>query len=298
MAHPGFMHRLSVSARPSAHPSLDNTTHSSDTPINDSHSPEFQMGSMVSESSVNREREFAEPIPEYLRPGYRSLMAGDGFTAIALWEKLYDRYPSAEICGHLARAHYYLIYFLNHEHDPARHAEHVAEMRLWAERALTLNPNSSTGHAMLAGAIGRQAQISGSQKQIIANAWQVQYHAERAVLTDNNWIGHYVLGVWNRELASVGRGIRTLIQLLQWRLPHGSYEESITHLREILKQYPDNNTIYAELGYTYEAMGDLEQARHMLEQSLAMPLFRHPIAPHLTRRAANRLAKVVKKLGR
>jgi tetratricopeptide (TPR) repeat protein len=243
-------------------------------------------------------QEFAEAVPEYLRPGYRALMAGDGCAAIEVWEKLYERYPSAEICGHLSRAHYYQIYFLGHDRDPERHAEHVAQMRLWAERALALNPNSSTGHAMLAAAIGRQAQISGSQKQIIMNAWQVDNHAKRSVLIDNNWIGHYVLGIWHRELASVGRSIRTLIQLLQWRLPQGSFQESIRHFNEVLRQYPDNNFIYAELGYTYEAMGELEKAEQMLRKAVTMPLFKHPIASFHTQHAGHRLTKLLRKLGR
>jgi tetratricopeptide (TPR) repeat protein len=254
------------------------------------------MESTLSESSASRE--FAEPIPEYLRPGYRALMSGDGYTAIHLWEALYARYPSAEICGHLSRAHYYQIYFLGDQHDQVRHIEHVCQMRLWAERALSLNPNSSSGHAMLAGAIGRLAMLSGSQKRIIVTAWQIRQHAERAVLIDNSWIGHYVLGNWHRELASVNRGVRTLIQLFQWKLPQGTYEESIAHFNQILRQYPDNNTIYADLGYTYEAMGDLQSAREMLERSLAMPLFRHPIAPYLTQEAAERLSKLLKKMGR
>src|SRR5688572_4712630 len=87
--------------------------------------------------------EFAEPIPEYLREGYRALMQCNGQRAIELWEALYARFPSAEVCGHLARAHYYQTYFLGHGIGHPRHADHIRSMRQWAERALELNPNSS-----------------------------------------------------------------------------------------------------------------------------------------------------------
>ena len=232
--------------------------------------------------------EFAEPIPEYLRLGYRALMAGDATTAIGLWISLYERYPSAEVCGHIARAHYYQTFFLAHGLDHPQHAEHILKMRLWAERALSLNPNSSIGHAMLAAAIGRLAQLSGSQRQIISSSWQVRQHAQQAILIDNTWVGHFVLGTWHREIASVHPGIRALAGLLRAHIPDGSYAEAIRHFEEVLRQYPENNTIYAEMAYTYDKMGDVKKAREMFEKALSMPLFRHPIASHLTGIAAKR----------
>jgi tetratricopeptide (TPR) repeat protein len=252
-------------------------------------------GSDVTRTPANRpsdrEPEFAEPIPEYLRPGYRALMVSNGFAAIELWEALYAKYPSAEVCSHLSRAHYYQIYFLGHDHDPKLQVEHVAQMRLWAERALGLNPNSSTGHAMLAGAIGLQAQLTGSQKQIISSSWMVRHHAERAVLIDNNSIGHLVLGRWHRELASVNAGLRMVVQLIRGKLPEGSYERSLHHFGEILKIYPDNNTIYAEMAYTYERMGEWKRAQEMFQRCISMPLFKHPLATYQTRRATEWFTK-------
>ncbi len=258
---------------------------------NDHHIAGHDLSRTPANGSSEREREFAEAIPEYLQPGYRALMGGDGGTAIELWEALYSKYPSAEVCSHLSRAHYYQIYFLGHDHDPSLQVEHVRNMRMWAERALSLNPNSSTGHAMLAGALGMQAQLTGSQKQIISSAWLVRNHAERAVLIDNNSIGHLVLGRWHREIASVNVGLRMVVQLVSGKLPEGSYERSLYHLREILKIFPDNNTVYAEMAYTYERMGEWKKAQEMFQQSISMPLFKHPLASYLTRRAVEWFTK-------
>jgi len=250
-----------------------------------------QRGDSVPDRRSAEVQEFAEPVPEYLRPGYRALMAGDPVTAITLWEALYGRYPSAEVCGHLARVHYYQIFILGHGVDHPRHVEHINHMREWAERALELNPNSSIGHAMFAVAVARLAQLSGSQRQLISSAWQVRSHAEQAVLIDNNWAGHSVLGEWHREYAAIHPGLRALAGLFRVRIPEGKYAEAIRHFEEILRQYPENNTIYAELAYTYEKMGDMKKAREMYEICLSMPLFRHPIAPYLTRIAAERYQK-------
>lgn len=224
--------------------------------------------------------EFAESIPEYLRAGYDALMRRDGYRAIKLWQDLYERFPSAEVCGHLARAHYYQIYFLGHDGDHPRHAEHIERMRLWAERALSLNSHSSIGHAMLAGAIGRQAQLTGSKKEVIQSAWQVRYHAEQAVEIDANWIGHYILAMWHRELSSLKPGVRTVVQLMNARkLPRGSFEESIRHFELVLEQYPENNVILAEMACTFFQMGDLVRAREYYYRCVEAPMFRHPIAP-------------------
>jgi Tetratricopeptide repeat len=254
-----------------------------------------QAAESPSDSGPGPVREFAEPIPEYLRSGYQALMGGDGATAIRLWENLYGRYPSAEVCGHLARAHYYQTFFLGHGLEHPQHAEHIMQMRLWAERALSLNPNSSIGHAMLAAAIGRLAQLTGSQRQIVSSSWQVRQHAEQAILIDNTWIGHFVLGTWHREIASVHPGLRALAGLLRAKIPDGSYADAIRHFEEVLRQYPENNTIYAEIAYTYEKLGDVKKASQMFERCLSMPLFRHPIAQHLTAIAAERYQRLVKR---
>lgn len=223
---------------------------------------------------------FAERVPEYLREGYDALMRRDGNRAIELWRSLYERFPSAEVCGHLARAHYYQIYFLGHDGDHPMHAEHVREMRRWAERALLLNANSSIGHAMLAGAIGRQAQLSGSRREVIRSAWQVRYHAERAIDIDSNWIGHYILAMLHHALASVKPGMRTVVQLFNGRkLPRGTFEEALVHFHKVLEHFPDNNVIYAEIACTYYEMGDLAKAREYYHLCLQAPMFSHPIAP-------------------
>ena len=170
-------------------------------------------------------------------------------------------------------------------------------MRTWAERALSLNPNSSIGHAMLALAIGQQALLSGSQRNMILSAWEVRSHAEQAVLIDNNWVGHYLLGTWHREIASVNSGFRALAQIFLSKLPRAAYAKSIEHFHEVLKQYPANNFIYAELAYTYEQMGELQQACVNYRRCITMPLFRHPIARHLTDQAVHRLGKRCKQQG-
>ncbi|MDB5036040.1 MAG: hypothetical protein JWQ98_3281 [Chlorobi bacterium] len=253
---------------------------------NAQHSSQHQGAGPASDAGVVRE--FAEIVPEYLSSGYRALMIGDGATAIELWENLYKRYPSAEVCGHLARAHYYQTFFLGHGVGHPLHVVHIKRMREWAEQALELNPNSAIGHAMLAAAIARLSLISGSQRQILGSAMAVRQHAQQAILIDNTWVGHYVLGGWHREMASIHPGIRALAGLLRIRLPEGKFSDSIKHYEEVLRQYPENNTIYADMAYTYEAMGDLKRAREMYERCLSMPLFRHPTASYLTRVAAER----------
>ncbi len=237
--------------------------------------------------------EFAETVPEYLREGYRALMQGDASTAITLWRDLFDRYPSAEVCSHIARAYYYQTFFLGQGPGHPRHCEHVAQMRHWAERGLNLNPNSPIGHAMLAAALGRQAQYCKSQRESIRLFWSVREHATRSIAIGDCWVGHMVMGIWHREMASVSFGLRALANLFRLGLPAGSLKESLRHFDEVLRQYPDNNTIYAEKAQTYERVDDLDRARQMYEKCLTMPLFRHPLAPYLTDDARVRYRKLL-----
>jgi len=245
--------------------------------------------------AVAEEREFAETVPEYLRPGYRLLMLGDADTAITMWQGTYHRYPSAEICGHISRAHCYRMFFEGHYNNPADRTPHIREMRSWAERALTLNPNSSIGHAMLSFAIGQEALISHSQRKILAEATEIRHHAEQAVLIDNNWVGHFVLGIWHRELAGINPALRAIARVFVQKLPRASYAKSIEHFQQVLKQYPQNNFIYAEMAYTYERMGEMNRACEMYKRCITMPLFKHPIAEHMTRIAVERMGKKCRK---
>ncbi len=258
------------------------------------HSPSTARAAatLAVDATAGAVREFAEPVPEYLREGYQALMAGDGATALALWTKLFERYPSAEVCGHIARVHYYQTFFLGHGPDHPEHIVHITEMKSWAERALSLNPNSSIGHAMIAAATGRLAQFTGSRRLIVKSTWEVYQHAERAVQIDNTWMGHFVLGSWHREVASVARWMRALATLLRAKIPEGSYAKALEHFNKVLEQYPENNTIYAEIAYTHEKMGDMKRAKELYEICLKMPVFRHPIAPHLTTIAGERYHKL------
>jgi Flp pilus assembly protein TadD len=104
-----------------------------------------------------------------------------------------------------------------------------------------------------------------------------------------------VLGSWHREIASVHPGLRALAGLLRAKIPEGTYADAIRHFEEVLRQYPENNTIYAEIAYTYEKLGDVKKAREMYDRCLAMPIFRHPIAPHLTAIAAERYQRLIKR---
>lgn len=237
--------------------------------------------------------EFAENIPEYLHEGYHALMHGDASTAITLWQTLFDRYPSAEVCSHIARAYYYQTFFLGHGPGHPRHCEHIAQMRLWSERGLNLNPNSPIGHAMLAAALGRQAQFCKSQRESIRLFWSVREHALRSITIANCWVGHMVMGIWHREMASVNVGLRALANLFRLGLPAGSLKESLGHFDAVLEQYPDNNTIYAEKAQTYERVDDHDKARQNYEKCLTMPLFRHPLAAYLTEDARMRYRKLM-----
>lgn len=237
------------------------------------------------EYTPGQDETFADSVPDYLCQGYRYLMQGDAHQAIALWEKLYARYKSAELCGYLARAHYFQFHFLGGNPADTACCGYLDTARMWAEYALKLNQNSSTGHTMLAIAIGHTLD-SGPKLRFsnLEKLLQMRRHLERAISIDNGWAAHLILGIWHRRVAGLAVHRQFFVRLFQRNMPRASFQASIDHFNQVLACQPDNTMAMAEQAYTLSQMGQTERARELGRKCAQMPPFRHPLGALWTQR--------------
>jgi len=133
-------------------------------------------------------------------------------------------------------------------------------------------PRSARAHATLAAALGRLAQFRGGRGKVEL-AREVHEHALRATgLDPNDFAGYVVLGVWNREVATLNFFLRTFAANLLGGLPDASLERSAALLERSVRLAPDYVTPNLELARTYVEMDRERDARDALTRAIDAPV--------------------------
>ena len=88
--------------------------------------------------------------------------------------------------------------------DKKQRKFHFQEAAKYSRRIIRINPDRIAGHLFLSIALGRIALDAGA-KERVKLAKEIKEEADRALELDplNNFAWH-VLGLWNREVASIG----------------------------------------------------------------------------------------------
>lgn len=141
----------------------------------------------------------------------------------------------------------------------------------YAQRSVTLAPNSSETQLALAIAYGKLLPFQ-SLKQQTETARSIKQTAEKAIQLDpQNDLAWHVLGRWHKVLASVTGVKRAMAQLFFGELPAASNEEAVSCFQKAIEINPTRLMHYIELGQTYAQMGRPADARRLIAKGLAMP---------------------------
>jgi Flp pilus assembly protein TadD len=157
-----------------------------------------------------------------------------------------------------------------------------------ARRRLELAPQSSEAHLDVAVMLGKIARASGAGTKLRL-APDVAAEARRAIELDpESWRAYHVLGVWHREIATLG-GLKKLGASLLGGLPDASLEEAIANLETAGRLAPGSIRNHLELGRTYEKADRDADARAEFERAVELPPA-EPRDPALQREARRELA--------
>ncbi|HEY7529882.1 MAG TPA: hypothetical protein VIC56_04325 [Gemmatimonadota bacterium] len=157
-----------------------------------------------------------------------------------------------------------------------------------ARRQVELAPESSQAHVDLAVMLGKIARESGARTKLRL-APEVAAEARRAIALDPDaWRAYHVLGVWHREIATLG-GFKKLGASLMGGLPEASLEEAIANLETARRLAPGSIRNHLELGRTYEKAHRDADARAELVRAAELPPA-EPRDPALQREARRELA--------
>lgn len=137
-------------------------------------------------------------------------------------------------------------------------------------RAIELDPDRAAAHATLAAALGRHAVFQGGRRKVEL-AREVREAARRAIdLDPGDFRSFIVLGVWNREVATLNPLLRGVANAFLGGLPSASLERSAAALERARRLAPDIVFTRLELGRTYAEMGRDRDARRELETAIGL----------------------------
>lgn len=165
---------------------------------------------------------------------YREGLSGDGGSAELLWR-------TSRAIGNLA------------EETPGPEGDEEAyrEAVELARRAVASSPEAARAHATLAAALGRLALHEGGRRKVEL-AREVELEARRAVELDAfDFSAFIVLGVLNRELATLNPFLKAFARTFFGKLPEASLERSRAHLERAVKLAPQIIAARYELALTY-----------------------------------------------
>lgn len=150
--------------------------------------------------------------------------------------------------------------------DEARYEEAVD----LARKAVRLAPDVSRTHTTLAAALGKLALFRGGKRKVEL-AREVESEAQRAVALDpSDFAPFTILGVWNREVATLNFFLRAFAKTLFGGLPDASVERSRALLERAVRLAPDLVTPRLELARTLRETGREAEARRELRTALGL----------------------------
>jgi tetratricopeptide (TPR) repeat protein len=139
-----------------------------------------------------------------------------------------------------------------------------------SRRAVRVGPGISRAHTTLAASLGKLALFRGG-KQKVELAREVGREARRAAELDpRDFAPFTVLGVLERELATLNPLLRGFAGALFGGLPNASLERSAALLERATRLGPGYVAPHLELARTYAKMDRETEARAELERALAL----------------------------
>ncbi len=144
--------------------------------------------------------------------------------------------------------------------------------KTYADRALQYDSTNEEAHVSLAVYSGWRTFYDTDNESKIRDSRAMYLHVTRAIqLNPGDDIAYNLLGQWNREVAKLSWVTKALVAIIYGGLPKASFQEAIQDFQHAIALQPQRIMHYDELGKTYIAMGDKDQARKIFQTAIQMP---------------------------
>jgi Tfp pilus assembly protein PilF len=139
-----------------------------------------------------------------------------------------------------------------------------------AQKELALAPSLAQAHLDVSITTGKMARVSGAKTKLKLAPIVADEARKTIELDAKSWRAYHVLGVWNREIATLG-GFKKFGASLMGGLPHATLEDAVTNLETARQLAPSSIRNHLELARTYEKAHRVNDARAEYEQALSLP---------------------------
>lgn len=140
----------------------------------------------------------------------------------------------------------------------------------YAERALEDYPDKGLSYYAMAVAKGRIAELQGTRDKIRLSH-EVQEYIQKAVdMMPNHALSWHLYGVWQSEVANVGRAERFAANFISEGIPDASNSTAEEYLTRAIELSPDNVLIRFDLAKHYVRSDQEKKAIPVLEKLITM----------------------------
>jgi tetratricopeptide (TPR) repeat protein len=155
--------------------------------------------------------------------------------------------------------------------DEKRAREQLRRALRFAERAVEGDPSNAMAQVSLAISHGQLAVIAPASEKLELSK-KVKEHSERALQLDpSNHIAMLVLGMWNREVASLSWVLKLAMRIVYGGVPEASLEESRRLLTQAATHDPQSIMMHLELAKTLIELKERQTAVTHLQRAIALP---------------------------
>ncbi|MBS4066276.1 MAG: hypothetical protein KGZ74_17080 [Chitinophagaceae bacterium] len=143
--------------------------------------------------------------------------------------------------------------------------------KIYADRAMKVNPNDSDANMVMSVAYGRLALLK-SGKEKVAYVREIKNYAERSVaINPQNFKALHVLGKWHYEVMSLNAVEKTALKMFFGGLPKASFDSSLHYYKKAGTLSPGFVLNFLEMGKTYYKLKNKTKAIECLKQAMNLP---------------------------
>jgi len=234
----------------------------------------------------------ASPFSDLIQEGDRFYNRYDNLNAIKKYEEAYKLDPdNYEILLKVTRTYNDLGEELKELEKPDEAESYINKALKSAEIFKRKYPDSAAVYAYLALSYGNRAVYVGG-KEKIKFAHKIKDNAAKALrMNPNDFLPYIILGIYNRQIASLNWFERAFANTFFGKVPDGSYEEAIKMFTDALKIRPKVILTTYQLSRVYRDMGDENKERELLNQ-----LFKYSVQDFRDKYAIEKAKKRLKEM--
>lgn len=159
----------------------------------------------------------------------------------------------------------------NRQQDKKAKMEFFTAAKMYAERAIQVNPKDADANFALAMAMVRMALVS-SGKEKVQHIKDIKKYGDSALAADpTHYKALHLLGKWNMEVAGLNVAEKAALKIIYGGLPVASVATAIDYYEQSRRSNPNFILNYLELAKAYKTNGQSDKAIEVLNRMLKLP---------------------------